>query len=106
MVKSKADILEAIKKRIGEDSSDEALSFLEDVTDTLNDYDEKAKGDGTDWKSKYEENDKQWRDRYRERFFSGSSDNDKELLGAKEPPKKEEETEVTIDDLFTEKGAK
>ena len=34
-VKTRDEIMEAIRKRIGEDTSDEAISLLEDVTDTF-----------------------------------------------------------------------
>lgn len=68
-VKSKEDILGIIKEKFKDDTSDSTLGFIEDVTDTINDLEDKAK-DETDWKSKYEENDKQWREKYKERFFS------------------------------------
>lgn len=63
-----------ITARVGEDTSDEAISFMEDVTDTLNDYESKLAGDGTDWKTKYEENDKQWREKYIARFNGTGED--------------------------------
>ena len=93
-VKNKEEILEAIKTRVGEQTDDETISFLEDVSDTLADLETKASG-GEDWKTKYEENDKSWRERYTNRFFS------------KEPepePKPEPEPEVkkTFSDLFKE----
>lgn len=69
-VKSKEDILGVIKEKFKDDTSDSTLGFIEDVTDTINDLEDKAK-DETDWKSKYEENDKKWREKYKERFFSG-----------------------------------
>ena len=78
MVKTKDEILEAIKAKIGEDTSDEAIALLEDVTDTLNDYDNKANTD-TDWKAKYEENDKEWRKRYTDRFFNKGEDDEGNL---------------------------
>ena len=54
--------------------------------------------DETDWKSKYEENDKQWREKYRDRFFNADGDGNKPL--DEEPPKP-----MNFDDLFTvEKG--
>lgn len=65
---TKQKILEAIRERFGEDTSDETLSLIEDVSDTLEDY-EKKSNDTTNWKEKYEENDKQWREKYRARFF-------------------------------------
>ena len=95
MVRSKDDLLEALKARIGESDDNETLEFLEDVTDTLSDYENKANGDGEDWKSKYEENDKAWRTKYKERFFNGGSKEQEE--------EQEEEQEVekkTFADLF------
>ena len=102
MVKTKDEILEAIKSRIGEDNSDETIAFLEDITDTLNDYENKTKTD-TDWKAKYEENDKEWRKRYTDRFFNndnGDGDNGSDEIDEKEEPK----TPTTFDELFGEKG--
>lgn len=73
MVKSRDEILEIIRARVGDDNSDETLSFIEDITDTMNDYESRL-SDSTDWKTKYEENDKNWRERYKERFFSNEID--------------------------------
>lgn len=66
-VRKKDELLSAIRARLGEDTSDEAISLIEDFHDTLNDYDSRV---GEDWKSKYEENDKTWRQKYRDRFSS------------------------------------
>lgn len=72
-VRTKDEILNALKAKFAEDSSDEVLAIIEDVTDTFDDFDSKTK-DSTDWKTKYEENDKSWRDKYKARFFD-SGDN-------------------------------
>ena len=94
-VKSSKEILEALKSRLN-DTTDETLALIEDVSDTLNNA-ENSNKDNTDWKTKYEENDKQWRQKYRDRFFS-SSDNDDDKGGS-------EETEITkYEDLFSVKG--
>ena len=69
-IKSKEEILEQINARIGEDNSDEAIALIEDITDTLDDFETRANGDGVDWKSRYEENDEEWRNKYKERFFN------------------------------------
>ena len=74
MVKTREEFMEMVKSRVGEDTSDEAISFMEDVTDTLDDYEKRLTGDGTDWKAKYEENDKQWRERYVARFNGSDED--------------------------------
>lgn len=69
MIKSKTEILESIKQAFQDDTSDSTLSFIEDVTDTINDLESKV-NDSTDWKKMYEDNDKEWREKYKERFFS------------------------------------
>ena len=76
-IKSKEDILSAVKDKFKDDTSDSTLSFIEDISDTFNDLQSKASGE-QDWKQKYDENDKQWREKYKERFFSGAPAKDKE----------------------------
>lgn len=75
-VLTKDDLMSLVKDRIGDDTSDETLKFVEDISDTISDLEQKAKGDGVDWKQKYEENDKSWRDKYRERFFGNNNEHD------------------------------
>ena len=76
-VKTIEEILAEVKARVGEDTDDETITFIEDITDTLSDLKTKAQGDGTDWKTRYEENDAEWRRKYTERFYSSASeDND------------------------------
>ena len=100
-VRTKDELLEIIKGRIGDDTSDETISFLEDITDTLSDYEEKATNSDTeDWKTKYEENDKMWREKYRERFFS------KEVEKEDEDFSDDEVKSLSYDDLFEEKEEK
>lgn len=97
-VKTREEILESFKTRLGENPDDESISFLEDVTDTLDDLEKKASGDGTDWKSKYEENDASWRKKYTERFFSGEPEPDPKP----EPKSEPDNTPRTFSDLFKE----
>lgn len=95
MIKTREEIIDAVKTRMGEDTSDESIAFLEDITDTLNDYEERANGDGTDWKAEAERIDREWREKYISRFDSAST-KEKE-----EPKEKEAEKEIrTFDDLF------
>lgn len=95
-VKTREEILEELRVRVGEQTDDETIAFLEDVTDTLSDLETKAKGDGTDWKTKYEENDAEWRKKYTERFYSSDPEPDNE-------PTKLDDTEKpkTFAELFT-----
>lgn len=97
-VKTREEILESFKTRLGENPDDESISFLEDVTDTLDDFEKRANGDGTDWKSKYEENDANWRKKYTERFFSNEPEPNPKPDTKPEP----DDTPRTYSDLFKE----
>ena len=75
-VKQKSEIMDILKNLLKDNTSDEALSMVEDVSDTFDELHNKATGDGTDWKKKYEENDAEWRQRYKDRFFEGTPNGD------------------------------
>lgn len=69
--RTKEELLASIHTVVGDNNSDEALTLIEDITDT---YDGLSANNSEDWKKKYEDNDKAWRAKYRERFFSGKED--------------------------------
>ena len=98
---SRDDFFARLHERLGDDTTDESIAFLEDMTDTYNDLEKRSKGDGVDWEKKYHELDESWKKRYRHRFFSGgdtsvpNNDNNKE-------DEFDSET-VTVEDLFEEK---
>lgn len=95
-VRSREEIIAQVRARVGEQTDDETIAFLEDITDTLSDLETKAKGDGTDWKAKYEENDAEWRKKYTERFYSSDPNADQE------PPNSSGTTNPkTFAELFT-----
>lgn len=98
-VKTRDEIMEAIRKRIGEDTSDEAISLLEDVTDTFADYETKV-ADKTDWKTKYDEMDASWRKKYMDRFSGKTGEEVKE---EQEEQIKDDSEPRTFDELFTER---
>ena len=100
-IKSKDELLEALRTRIGEDNSDEAIALIEDFVDTYDDLENKAKDDGTDWKQKYEDNDKEWREKYISRFSSGSDNND-ELNNEQNNEQNNETKEYKYENLFEE----
>ena len=97
-VLSKDELLQLIRNRVGEDDTDEALQFLEDVTDTINDMVVRL-DDNTDWKKKYEENDAEWRKRYRERFSTTLPDSD---INREPIDEVDENVSYNYEDLFTE----
>ena len=95
-VKTREEILAEVKARVGEQTDDETIAVLEDVSDTLTALETKAKGDGTNWKAKYEENDAEWRKKYTERFYSSDPNPDPE------PPKPDDTAKPkTFAELFT-----
>lgn len=83
-------LIQRIASVLSDPESDDSLSLIEDVTDTLD------AGSSDDWKTKYEENDAAWRKRYKERFLKKPE---------KEPEIEDDEIEEkkTYDDLFTMK---
>lgn len=91
-VRTAEELLAAIKERIGDDTSDEAITLIEDISDTINN---KTSDDKEDWKKKYEENDSAWRQKYRERFFNPSTEGEKD-------EEEIEEKSLTYDELFKE----
>lgn len=99
-VRSKDEIMNILKERLKDDTSDETLSFIEDVSDTYDDMSSQLQKSG-EWKQKYETNDKEWRQRYHDRFFSkpdGEEDNFSDTGDEDDKP-------MTFDDLFkVEKG--
>lgn len=78
-VKSKDELLSSLKTIVGDTPSDEALTLLEDMSDTL---DNSTGGSSDEDKKKIEELEKQvketdemWRKRYADRFLNPSDDN-------------------------------
>lgn len=69
---TREDAVARIAGYVGDRNGDDDISFIEDLNDTLSDLNSRASGQ-EDWKTKYEENDRQWRDRYKERFGSGET---------------------------------
>lgn len=98
-VKTSSEIIAAVKAMIGEDTSDESISLIEDVTDTFSDYNTRL-SDETNWKKKYEENDESWRKRYMERFSGTSGE---EIKEEQEEQVKEDGEPRTFKELFSER---
>lgn len=59
---------------VGENTSDEALAFIGDMSDT---FDELNKG-SAEWQTKYNNLDAEWRKKYKDRFLSGTPEEEKE----------------------------
>lgn len=88
-------MLERINSLAGDKAdSDEVLTLIEDVSDTFGHFEENS---NIDWEEKYHKNDKEWRERYRARFFNEDVD-DKDL----EPEENKPPKTLRFEDLFKE----
>lgn len=87
---SKDELIEKVKKYVGDRTDDETIEIIEDITDSID------SSDADEWKHKYEENDKMWRDKYVSRFF------DKKEQDPETPTEHEEEEKEynSYEDLF------
>lgn len=88
---SKDELIEKVRKYVGDRTDDETIEIIEDISDSID------SSEADEWKQKYEENDKMWRDKYISRFVEKKED---EL---DTPPEHEEEKEYnSFEDLFTQ----
>lgn len=93
-VVSKEDLIKRFAEKFTGDTSDEVIQLTEDLTDTLEDFIARVE-DKEDWKAKFEENDANWRKKYKDRFLEPSV-NEEEIHAQDE----DENTNVTFNDLF------
>lgn len=101
MVRTKDDLLAMIKDKIGEGTSDEDISLIEDINDTYSDLETRISEAG-DWKAKYEENDASWRTKYKERFFTKDVSEDAEISDDRDKADEGTHEALKFEDLFTE----
>lgn len=88
---SKGELIEKVKKYVGDRTDDETIEIIEDISDSID------SSDADEWKQKYEENDKMWRDKYITRFW----DKEEKITPYEHEEEEEEEKEYnSYDDLF------
>lgn len=103
MVLNKEDFMKRLQEHIGEDTSDEAMLFIEDMTDTFNDMETRSSGNNDEqWQKKYDELDKTWREKYKARFFN-SETTPEDTKNVHEDDVKDDGNEKTYADLFEER---
>lgn len=74
MVLNKEQYMEVVKKIVGDETSDDSLKMLEDLTDTYNSF---SNSPSNEWEDKYKELETKHSDltkRYKERFFAPSKE--------------------------------
>lgn len=88
---SKDELIEKVKKYVSDRTDDETIEIIEDISDSID------SSDADEWKKKYEENDKMWRDKYISRFFEKNDEENED------PTTGDDEKEYkTFEDLFEE----
>lgn len=87
---SKDELIEKIKKYVGDRTDDETIEIIEDISDSID------SSDADEWQQKFKENDKMWRDKYVSRFFEKKED---ELDTPTEHDEEEKEYN-SFEDLF------
>lgn len=108
-VLNRDEFMTRLKERIGEDTSDEAVTFIEDFTDTYDDLEKRTNDTNNEYEEKYkeavrekEELDKAWREKYKSRFFDEGTTPEEVKDEQKENVIYDGETK-TFEDLFEER---
>lgn len=65
---SKDELIEKVRKYVGDRNDDDTIGIIEDISDSID------SSEADEWKKKYEENDKMWRDKYISRFVEKKED--------------------------------
>lgn len=89
---SKDELIEKVKKYVGDRTDDETIEIIEDISDSID------SPDADEWRQKFEENDKMWRDKYISRFLEKKEDE----LDTPTEHEEEEKEYNSFEDLFEE----
>ena len=89
MVRSVEEMMDIVRQRIGDSTEDSDISFIEDISDTLN------AGNSEEVERLKSENE-ELRKKYRDRFF------EKKEVKEEETEEHEETEKTTFEDLFKE----
>ena len=89
MVKSVVELLDIVRQRIGDSTDDADISFIEDISDTLN-------AGNLEEVERLKSENEELRKKYRDRFF------EKKEVKEEETEKEEEPEKTTFEDLFKE----
>ena len=89
MVKSVVELLDIVRRRIGDSTDDADISFIEDISDTLN-------AGNLEEVERLKSENEELRKKYRDRFF------EKKVEEPEDPEEHEEAEKRTFEDLFKE----
>lgn len=86
------ELIEKVRKYVGDRTDDETIEIIEDISDSID------SSDADEWRQKFEENDKMWRDKYISRFLEKKEDE----LDTPTEHEDEEKEYNSFEDLFEE----
>lgn len=86
------ELIEKVRKYVGDRTDDETIEIIEDISDSID------SSDDDEWRQKFEENDKMWRDKYISRFLEKKEDE----LDTPTEHEEEEKEYNSFEDLFEE----
>lgn len=86
----KNELIEKVRKYVGDRTDDETIEIIEDISDSID------SPEADEWKQKFEENDKMWRDKYISRFLEKKEDE----LDTPTEHEEEEKEYNSFEDLF------
>ena len=92
-VRTREEIMTQLQAIIGDDTSDDALNFVRDVSDTLGNDNSATRI--TELETQLKEKDEEWRKKYRDTFFTGKPDD------AFKDEEDEPQKPKRFEDLFT-----
>lgn len=101
MILKREQFMSAIGEYVGDDNSEQALQFIENVTDTFNDLEKRAVN-GEDFvpKAELQKVNDEWAKKYKERFLQGTPQIIDSQTGNE--PDDESEKPLLFENLFKE----
>lgn len=95
-VLSREELMNLIRSHVGDDNSETAIAFLENVTDTFEDLEQRATlAEDTVPKSELDKANETWAKKYKDRFFNPDQPDP-----PAPKPNKNIKPDVSINDLF------
>lgn len=99
---SKEDLIKKVNEMFGEDATDEQISLLEDISDSMEDSNNDELETTKQALTKAQTDLKEFKQKYRERFLGGVDNNPapKDVQDEQNEGGEEEDNKLTYDDLF------
>lgn len=90
------DFFKSLSGIIGDDTSEKSVTFIEDMTDTYNDFEKRIKtSNSAEFEKRFNDMNEAWRKRYMSRFLSGG-----ESFENSQAKISDDSKDITINDLF------